>query len=117
MMRRWRYGSVRLPARHFHCCWDQVILEIAAQDVTTLIIGDLFVECWRESLREATMHLPLNDHGIDDRPTVIDCHEAANMDLPGSTVDIDHTDVAAEGIGEVGRVIVADGLQSRLQKW
>ena len=61
------------------------------------------------------MNLSLDDHRIDDRAAVIHRHKAANMHLARATVDIHDTDVAAERIGEIGRIIVVDRLQARLQ--
>src|SRR6266699_3903055 len=117
MMRRWRDGPIRLPVRCLHRGRDQVILEIPALDIPILIIGEFFIQRWRESLRQATMYLSLNDHGIDDRAAVIYRHEAPDMYLSRPPVDVDDTDIAAEGKGEVRRVVVVDGLQSRLQEW
>src|SRR2546423_8400001 len=116
MMRRWRYGPIRLPARDLHRGRDQVILEIPTPDVPILIIGEFFIHCRCESLRQATMYLPLDNHGIDDRAAVIYRHETPDMYLSRPPVDVNDTDIATEGKGEVSRVVVVDGLQSRLQE-
>src|SRR2546429_9228437 len=110
MMRRGGNGAIRLPLRRLHGCRDQVILEIAAQHVAVLIVGQLFVERGSQSLGESAMHLALNDHGVDDRTAVIYSNEATNMDFTCPPVDIYDTDVAAEGIGEFRRVVIVDSL-------
>src|ERR1700681_4974642 len=61
------------------------------------------------------MYLSLNDHGVDDSSAVIHSHEAANVYLPGAAVNINDTDVAAERVGQIGWVIVVDGLQPWFQ--
>src|SRR5579884_489852 len=115
MMWRGSIGLIGLPTRRLHRGRYQVVLEIAAQDVAILIVRDLLVHCRSKTLRQATMNLPLDDHWIDDRAAVVHSHEAADMHLPRSTVDIDDADVAAEWIRQVGRVVIIHGLQSRLK--
>src|SRR5947199_1670536 len=80
-----------------------------------LVERDLLVHGWRKALGQPTMNLPLNHHGVDNRPTVIDGHKAANMYLACATVDIHNTDVAAKGVGEIGRIIVVYRFQTWLQ--
>src|SRR5437763_5368405 len=108
MMRRWRYGPLRFPVRGFPRGRDQVIHEIAALDIPILIIGDFFIHRRGESLRQAPVYLSLDDHGIDDRTTVIYRQETPDMYLSRPPVNIDDTDIAAEGKGEVRRVVVVD---------
>ena len=60
------------------------------------------------------MDLSLHDHGIDDVPAVVDGHEAPDLHLAGALVDVHHADIAAEGIGEVGRIVVAHRLEAGL---
>ena len=60
------------------------------------------------------MHLALNDHRVDDVAAVVDGDEAPDLDLARAAVDVDHADVAAEGVGEVRRIVVADRLEAGL---
>ena len=60
------------------------------------------------------MHLPLDDHGIDDVAAVVDGHEAADLDLARPSVEVHHADVAPERVGEVRRIVVGDRLEARL---
>src|SRR5260370_11379528 len=63
------------------------------------------------------MNLPLDNHRIDDCPTVTHRHKTAYMYQPGAPVDINYTDIAAERVREVGRIIVVHRLQPWLQVW
>src|SRR2546426_5016407 len=110
MMGRWCYGPICLPARRLHRGRDQIILEIPSLDVPILIIGEFFIQRRRESLRQAPVYLSLDDHWIDDRTAVIYRHETPDMYLSRPPVEVNDTDIAAEGVGEVRRVVVVDGL-------
>src|SRR5712672_906410 len=67
MVRRWCDGFIRLPVRCLHGGWDQVVLEIATQDVASLVIRELLVHGRGQSLRQTAVNLPLDDHRVDDR--------------------------------------------------
>ena len=64
-------------------------------------------------MREAAVDLAVDDHRVDDVAAVVHRHEAADLDLAGAAVDVDHADVAAEGEGQVGRVVVVRPLPAR----
>src|SRR5439155_17839484 len=49
--------------------------------------------------------------------TVIYGHEAANMYFTGTTINIYHTDVSTEWVGQVGRIVVVDRLKPWFQIW
>src|SRR6266581_3707642 len=104
--------------RRFHRGGNEIVLEVATQDVAILIEGYLFVHGRSESLRQATMNLPFDHHRVDDRAAVIHGHKAPDMYLPGATVDVHDTDVTAKWVRQVGRIIVVDRFQTRLQvRW
>ena len=63
---------------------------------------------------QATVDLAVHDHRVDDVAAVVDGHEPADVDLPGPLVDVDDGDVAAEGEGQVRRVVVVDRLEAGL---
>src|SRR5258706_4890633 len=118
MMRRWCDSPIGLPVRRLHGGWTQVVLEIAAQYVAILIVRELLVQCRSEPLCQTTMNLPLDYHRIDDRTAIVHGHEAADMHLSRTTVDIYNTDVAAKGVRQVGRIVIVHSLQSWLQvRW
>src|SRR5260221_430047 len=115
MMRRRCNRFIGLPVWCLHRGGDQVVLEVARQNVAILIKRDLLIHRWGKALRQATMDLPPDNHRIDDRTAVIYRHEAAYMHLPGTPVDVHNTDVATERICEVGGIIIVHRLQTRLQ--
>src|SRR2546426_5070438 len=117
VMRRRCNRLIRLPVWCLHRGGDQVVLEVAAVNVAILVERYLFVHCRGQPLRQATMYLPFNDHRVDDCATVIHGHEAANVYFASATVDIHDTNVAAERIRQVGRIVVVHCLQPRLQVW
>ena len=51
------------------------------------------------------MDLALDDHRIDLRAAVVDGDEAPHLDLGGSRIDVDDTDVGPERVGEVLGVV------------
>src|SRR5579885_2581235 len=110
MVRRWRDGTIRLPLWRLHRGGDEIILEVAAVNVSFLVVIELLIERRSQTLRQTTMDLSLNDHRIDNRSAVIDGEEATNMHLSRATINVNHADVAAKRIGEVGRIVIVDGL-------
>src|SRR5713226_8225911 len=118
MMRRRRDRLIRFPVRRFHRGGNEIVLEVASQDVAVLIEGHLLVHGRSESLCQATVNLPFDHHRVDDRAAVIYGHKAPDMYLPGATVDVHDTDVAAKWVCQVGRIIVVDCFQAWLQvRW
>src|SRR5579885_1572867 len=115
VVRRGCDRAVGLPGGRLHRGGDQVVLEVDAERVAVLVIGDFLEHGGGESLRQAPVNLPFNHHRVDDGAAVINGQEATDMHLAGTPVDIDDADVAAEGVGQVGRVVVVDGFQTRLQ--
>ena len=60
------------------------------------------------------MHLALDDHRVDPHPAVVHRDEPADVDLAGARVHVDHADVGAERVGQVGRVVDAGRVQLAL---
>src|SRR5712691_12361742 len=96
MMRRGCHRLVGFPVWRLHGGGDQVVHEVAAQDVTILIERDLLVHRRRKPLGQTAMNLSLHHHGVDDCAAVVHRHKATNMYLTRATVDIYDTDVASE---------------------
>ena len=67
-----------------------------------------------DALRDAAMHLALDDHRIDDGAEVIDRGPADDLGFPGFGIDLDLADVAAGREREVGRIVERALLQARL---
>ena len=61
------------------------------------------------------MHLPIYNHGVDLRPTIVYRDVAQDLHRPCLDVDVDGADVRAEGIHEVRRIEERGGLEPRLR--
>ena len=61
------------------------------------------------------MHLPLDDHRVDDVAEVVHRNESIDMHLAGVGVDFHFADVRAGRVGEVGRVVEGVFIQPRFQ--
>src|SRR5215510_12396656 len=108
MMRRRRTSLVSFPVGRLDRRWQKVIHKTALQNVTALVVLNLFVKRRTESHRQATMNLSFDDHRIDDVAAIIDGYEPAYLDLACTLIDIDDADVAAEWIREIWRIVVVD---------
>src|SRR3954447_23969008 len=65
-------------------------------------MNDLFPECLAEALRDAAVHLAIDDQGIDDAPDVVNAYITADSDIAGVPLHLGNHDVRAEGKGEIG---------------
>ena len=61
------------------------------------------------------MDLAFDDHRVDARTAIVEGVEATDIGDAGVDVDVDHADIGAKRIGHVGRIVVADRLQTGLQ--
>ena len=59
------------------------------------------------------MDLPFDDHRVDPRAAIVQRVEAADFRHTRVDIDIHDADISAEGIGHVGRVVIADRLEPR----
>src|SRR5215467_328917 len=114
MMRRWRASFVRLPFRRFDGCWQEIIHKASALNISDLIVVDLFVHRRSEPHRQPTVDLAFDNHRVDDIAAIVHGNEAPNLHLPGSLVNIDHANIAAEGIGQVRWIVIRDGFETGL---
>ena len=67
-----------------------------------------------DALRDAAMHLALDDHRVDEVAEIVGGDELHDLGVAGLRVDLDLADVAAGREGEVGRVVERALLQPRL---
>src|SRR6185503_14150366 len=104
---------VYLPRWGLHRRGDQVVHEASAVHVALLVVLDLLQQRRRQSLGETAVDLALDDHRVDDVATVVDRNEAAHLYLASAFVDVDDGDVAAKGEGEIRRIVVVRGLETR----
>src|SRR6266508_1405058 len=112
VMRRGGAGFVRLPVRRLDRSREQVIHEAALKYVAAIVVLNLLVERRPQPHGQPAVNLPFDDHRVDDVPAVVHGHKSAHLDLSRSFVDVDYADVAAEGIGEIRRVVISDRFQS-----
>ena len=109
VVRRRRDRLAQLPRRALHRRRQEVVHERAAEAVAVLVEGDHLHERHADAVGQAAVHLTLDDHRVDARPAVVDGDEPPHLHLAGAGVDVDHADVGAERVGEVGRVVDARG--------
>ena len=67
-----------------------------------------------DAIGQASVHLALNDHRVDAGTAVVDGDEAADLDLGRARINVDYTDVGAEGVGEVLGVVADRCLEATL---
>ena len=113
-MGRRGHREVGLPRRGLDRGREEVVDEVPARHVADLVVGDLLAHGDGEGLGEAAVHLPLDDHRVDPGPAVVEGVETPDARHPGIDVDVDDADVGSEGVGHVGRVVVRDRLEPRL---
>ena len=74
----------------------RVVHERAGQQLARCLVVDAALEHrLADALREAAVHLALDDHRIDDVAEVVDRDEALDLACAGVRVDLDLADVAA----------------------
>ena len=59
---------------HFDGGWDDVINQSAGQKLAGGVVDDLFVKRGANALRNAAMHLAVNNHRIDDAAAILGDH-------------------------------------------
>ena len=67
----------------------------AGQQVAVLVVDRLLAERLRDALRDAAVHLAVDDHRVDHVADVVDRDVAGEVDGAGLGVDLDDGDVAA----------------------
>ncbi len=67
-----------------------------------------------DAVGQTTVDLAFDDHRVDPRAAVVDGDEPADLDLAGTGVEIDDTDVGPEWIGQVRRVVHAGRVEMTL---
>src|SRR5262249_22876972 len=92
-----RHGVlVDRQAAHEPCARHRVVHEAAAEQLPgfTIVYSDLS-EHLPGALRDAALHLALDDLAVDEVARVVDRGEAHDLDLAGLGLDLDLGDVAA----------------------
>src|SRR6185369_12534421 len=112
MMRRRRDSLVSFPVWRLDRRRQQVIHKAALQNITAFVVLNLLVKRRPEPHRQPAMNLSLDDHRIDDVPTIIDRHKPAYLDLARALVDVYDADVTAERIREIRWIVIIDCFES-----
>ena len=92
-----------------------VIHHRAGHELAVLVVDRAFEQRLADALRDAAMHLALDDHRIDHGAEVVDRGPIHDLGLAGVDIDLDLADVAAGREGEIGRIVERGFLQARLQ--
>ena len=93
----------------------RVVHERAGHELAVAVVDRAFQQRLADALRDAAVHLALDDHRIDHDAEVVDRGPAGDLDMAGVGVDLDLADVAAGREREVGRVVERALLQARLE--
>src|SRR5689334_15962657 len=93
-----------LDERHHARLGNAVIHQFTRNQLAVLVVYSLLVKGLAEALRDASMHLAVHDHGIDDVTDIVHGHVAFDVHLAGVGVDLRHHDVGTEGEREVWRL-------------
>src|SRR5256886_11425637 len=91
-----RDRTVEHKARQVRGGRNHVGCQVTAEQRPTVAIGDLFVEGLRDTLRQATVHFTLHEHGVENPATVVDRDVSAQSNRPGFGIDLNHGDVRSK---------------------
>ena len=108
-------GRVDLERRQVVGARHGVVHERAGHELAVLVVDRAFEQRLADALRDAAMHLALDDHRIDDDAEIVDRGPADDLGVAGLRIDLDLADVAAGREGEVGRIVERALLQARLE--
>ena len=92
-----------------------VIHEAAGEQLAILIVDHLFVERLRQPLGHAPMYLAIDDERINDIAAVVHGHKTVLCHIRRCQVDLDNTDVRAEGESGIAGLKATRGLQARFE--
>ena len=100
--------------RHLRRVGHQEVHERGVEQLAVLVVGHPLVERAADALRDAAVHLALDDHRVDQRPAVVHDAVAQHVDLGGLRVGLDDRRVHAVGERRPRRRVVVGALQARL---
>ena len=73
-------------------------------ELAVLVIHGLLPKRLAEALRDAAVHLSIDDQRVDDLAAIVHAHVAADLNVAGLAIDVGDHDVGAEGEREVRRL-------------
>ena len=102
-------GRQVVGARH-------AVVHVARRDeLPVLVVDGAFEQRLADTLRDAAMHLALDDHRVDDDAEIVDRRPAIDLRDAGFRIDLDLADMHAGREGEIGRIVEGALLQARLE--
>src|SRR5215471_14855338 len=105
-------GTVGFQGRHHGGLGHGVIHEAPREQLAILIVDDLFVEGLRQPLRHASVHLAINDEGINDIAAIVYRHKTLNVISTGVRIDFDDANMRAKGESGITGLETTCGLQA-----
>src|SRR2546430_1951066 len=85
---RHAFVEARAHRRQVRGARHAVVHQRPGEELAALVVHRLLVERLSGALRDAAMHLPFDDHVIDDAPDVVAAREARELHLAGFTIDL-----------------------------
>src|SRR3954466_10003284 len=89
----------QLVLRGLHGAGHQVVHEAAVEMIAILVELDDLHKSGTDALRDAAMHLTLDDGWVDAHPAVVHRDEPLHLHLSRALVYLDDADVGAERVG------------------
>src|SRR3569623_1207743 len=114
MMGRGRHREIGFPYRRLHRGGQEVVHYSVAEQIAAGVDRQQLPHRHGVGFGEAAVDLALDDHGVDAGPAVVERIEAPHIGFAGVAIAIDHAQIGAEGVSEIGRDIIFDGLEAHL---
>src|SRR6266516_1497816 len=102
-----------LDRGNLRCCREQIIHEAGVNELRLFVIHQSFKKGSSDTLCYATMHLPLNNRGINHTPTIMYCRILAERNHTCFWIDLDDCSMNAAGKTSMWGTIKLGGLQTR----
>ena len=113
--RAFGHRGVDLQRRQIVGARHGVVHERAGDELAVLVVDRAFAQRLADALRDAAMHLALDDHRIDHDAEIVDRGPGHDLGVAGLGVDLDLADMAAGREGEIGRIVERAFLQAGLE--
>ena len=101
---------------NFRSARHHVVCKRGRERLPLLVVGNLFIERRADALRDAALHLPVDDHRVDHGAAVLGHHVVEQ--LGHAALGVDRDDDRVRAIGEdaagIGRLIAGNGLEQRV---
>ena len=92
----------------------RVIHEAARDELPIGVVDEMLAERAADPLRDRAVHLPFDDHRIDDATGVLHADPATDADDAGRRIDLDDRSLRAGGERAANRIVKARRLETGL---